>query len=145
MSGRTEISPDVSLARLSRQSQAAVRGVNTMLLDLERNETRKIANAIAALEHSIPAIGDAFGDDDAYTLVARAALGMLYDVYDSHTTEADREAHKAFSMNIIRDALEGAWTHVNRITILPRISRRCARPSLRSRQRKMRRTSSPTC
>ena len=85
-----------------------------MLLDLERNETRKIANAIDALEHSIPAIGDAFGDDDAYTLLARAALGMLYDVYDSHTTEADREAHKAFSMNIIRDALEGAWTHVNR-------------------------------
>ena len=96
MSGRTEISPDVSLARLSGQSQAAVRGVNTMLLDLERNETRKIANAIDALEHSIPAIGDAFGDDDAYTLLARAALGTLYDVYDSHTTEADREAHKAF-------------------------------------------------
>ena len=84
-----------------------------MPIDLERNETRKIANAIEALERAAPAIGDAFGDDDAYTLLARAALGMLCDVYGSHTTEADREAHKAFWI-VIRDALEGAWTHVNR-------------------------------
>jgi hypothetical protein len=31
-----------------------------MLLELERNETRKIANAIDALEHAVPAIGGAF-------------------------------------------------------------------------------------
>jgi hypothetical protein len=60
-----------------------------MLLDLERNETRKVANAIDALEHAVPAIGGAFGDDDAHTLLARATLGMLWDVYDSHATAAE--------------------------------------------------------
>ena len=73
-----------------------------------------LPGVIEALEHAVPAIGDAFGDDDTYTLLARAALGMLCDVYDSHTTQADREAHTTFWMKIIHDALEGARTHVNR-------------------------------